>query len=198
MLSGASQRFSTDEHIEKFAALIDNFSVGFETISKSLESSLELVKYEREWFKNNEGAIVAWMLKNNKDEPSMPSNGYRLPKSIVPKSYVVKLTPYIEPDKFTFDGNVHITANVVESTNQVVLHINELDLVSVTLMANGKPLKPIDAKKNQQYHLYTLTLSTILPIGSKLDIEIFYSGILNTDMRGFYRSSYVDDAGNTK
>jgi len=52
----------------------------------------------------------------------------RLPRSVVPDSYQVRLVPHLWVDKsnFTFTGQVVIRVNVTKNTKNITLHANEL------------------------------------------------------------------------
>ncbi|XP_043289822.1 uncharacterized protein [Venturia canescens] len=198
VLSGASRYYSTEDLIAKFEALINNESQKFETILSPLKAALELAKYELGWYEKNEGEIMRWMVKNNKADDTSNTTDYRLPTSIVPKSYVIKLTPYIEVGKFTFDGSVEITASIVEATSKIVLHVDEIALNSVLVTADGKNIGLKSKLLNAKYNFVTLNLVESLSVGQTVIIKIGYTGQLNGVMRGFYRSSYKDDSGVTR
>jgi hypothetical protein len=52
----------------------------------------------------------------------------RLPRSVVPDSYQVRLVPHLwgENSNFTFSGQITIRVNVTEDTDNVTLHANAL------------------------------------------------------------------------
>ena len=196
ILSEASQYFSTQNLINIFETIIR--AVDFKTIAKSLETSLNDTKYELQWFRKNEPDIIAWWNKYNKDEPMDNTTSYRLPTSIIPKSYVIKLTPFIEPGDFTFEGNVLITANVTETTDKIVLHVNEIVREGITITVQEKPVKLKSIVENKKYNFLTITLDAPLMVGTTIRIDISYRGELNSAMKGFYRSSYLDENRKTR
>lgn len=198
VLSGASRYYSTEDLVTKFEALINNYTKEFKGILSSLKKALELAKYELKWYEKNEGAIIKWMLKNNKADDTSDTTDYRLPTSIVPKSYEIKLTPHIEIGKFTFDGNVKITTSVVEATTKIVLHVNDIVFNSLLITADGKNIGLKSRVPDAKYDFVTLNLVETLNVNQTVIIEIGYTGQLNEVMRGFYRSSYRDDSGVTR
>nr|CAD7410180.1 unnamed protein product [Timema cristinae] len=126
---------------------------------------------------------------------------YRLPTSISPISYIVYLVPF-HPEQFKFTGNVTITVNVTEVTNSVRLHANRLDIGSwgitnkvvteLPVSVIGAPVT--DNSTTTDLHFLTLNLSRNLTLGQQYDISFNFTGTLEDDMYGFYRSSYtVDD-----
>uniref|UniRef100_A0A0C9QRU9 Aminopeptidase N n=1 Tax=Fopius arisanus TaxID=64838 RepID=A0A0C9QRU9_9HYME len=136
--------------------------------------------------------------RKRKKNPPVEVNNYRLPKTIIPQSYVIKVVPYITPGNFTFDGFVSIMTQVVEKTDKIVLHMHEINILNITLRINENEIKVKDQQELKEYQLLVLSLDEPLAVKSKLLIEISYTGILNTIMKGFYRSSYVDDNSTTR
>lgn len=54
----------------------------------------------------------------------------RLPRSVVPDSYQVRLVPHLwgENSNFTFSGQITIRVNVTSDTNNITLHANALEV----------------------------------------------------------------------
>jgi len=55
----------------------------------------------------------------------------RLPKNIVPKHYDVRL--YIDLENSEFFGNVAIRVNVLSSTENVLVHVNKMNITSASV-----------------------------------------------------------------
>ena len=113
---------------------------------------------------------------------------YRLPRHIVPSRYDLELTPNLADA--TFAGEVVITLNVSEPGNVIVLNADELHIASVRV--NGAPA-------SFELHAETerLVVTTPNPLHpGTASLSISFTGILNDKLRGFYRSTYTDDAGN--
>lgn len=123
---------------------------------------------------------------------------YRLPISVIPKHYAIDLVPYISLNNFTFDGSVEIHAEVVQDSSQIVLHIDEIEYKDVILTGNNVPLKVINVTTEETFNFLIIHLAAPIINGSSITIKIKYTGNLNDEMRGFYRSSYVDSSGTTK
>jgi puromycin-sensitive aminopeptidase len=112
---------------------------------------------------------------------------YRLPRHIAPKRYDLELTPDLAAATFT--GEVVITLQVSAPGNVIVLNAKELGINSVRV--DGAPAKfELHADTER---LVITTDNTINPGTSSLSIS--FTGILNDKLRGFYRSTYIDDAG---
>ena len=46
----------------------------------------------------------------------------RLPRSLLPRNYTIRLLPWMEEDNFTIDGEISVLIDCVEMTNLIVLH----------------------------------------------------------------------------
>lgn len=190
ILDGASQHFSTPRLVEKFQNLINKTE--FAPIIESLESSLRIARYELEWYKSFSTSIIRWLRTQNETK-------YRLPTNINPQKYVISVMPYLEVGNFTVDGHVKIEADVVQRTKQIVLHSAEINHHTVTVTANQTEVKIASQNIEKEYDFYKINLDQELPIGTKLIIEIEYTSNLNpSELRGFYKSSYVDNDGKTR
>jgi len=117
-----------------------------------------------------------------------PLDPYRLPLTVLPRKYEVSLEPDLENASFT--GSVVITADATDSIEQIVLNAIELDIHSVTV--NG-----VASTFSLDEELERLTLHTSAAQGP-VTIAVTFTGILNDKLRGFYRSTFVDDAGVTR
>ena len=113
---------------------------------------------------------------------------YRLPLTILPSKYRVSLVPDL--DNASFTGTVTIDADASSDTDVIVLNAIELDIHSVTVNGETRQFSLDDT-------LERLTISGGAQKGS-LAIDISFTGILNDKLRGFYRSTYVDDSGVTR
>lgn len=112
---------------------------------------------------------------------------FRLPRHVVPRRYDVLLRPSL--DDATFDGRVAISIDVTQPTSTIVLNAIELDIDTCTL--DGRPTTWTLEPDTERMVVRTAPL----PEGSDVTLEIGFSGVLNDKLRGFYRSTYVDDDG---
>ena len=113
---------------------------------------------------------------------------YRLPRTVLPTRYQVSLVPDLENASFT--GTVSIAATAVEAVSEIVLNAIELDIHSVTV--NGT-----NASFALNEELERLVIDTAVSSGD-VTIDISFTGILNDKLRGFYRSTFVDESGKTR
>ena len=120
---------------------------------------------------------------------------HRLPMTVVPQRYQIRLTPDLTT--WTFAGEEIVSVNVHEPTDKVVLNAAELELHAVTATgANGRTIAgavTLDGENEQA----VFTFPEPLAAGSH-DLRIEFSGILNDKLHGFYRSTYKDANGQAK
>lgn len=123
-----------------------------------------------------------------------PTQGRELlPTNVIPKHYDVTLEPNLE--KFTFDGKVLIDFDVQEESKSISLHTVELDIHSAQIKSGDGVFSASSAvtyDKNTQ--VSKIDLSNAIPKG-KAQLEIKFSGQLNDQMAGFYRSTYKKPDG---
>ena len=55
-------------------------------------------------------------------------DGMRLPNHWVPESYDVRLIPYLEPRRFTFDGFVRMNLVSAANSAQIVFHAKDMTI----------------------------------------------------------------------
>ena len=113
---------------------------------------------------------------------------YRLPRTILPSRYQVSLVPDLENASFT--GTVSIAVTPVEAASEIVLNAIELQIHSVSV--NGT-----ESTFSLNEELERLVIDTAVTPGD-ITIDISFTGILNDKLRGFYRSTFVDDSGKTR
>ncbi|MBX9688931.1 MAG: ERAP1-like C-terminal domain-containing protein [Candidatus Obscuribacterales bacterium] len=119
---------------------------------------------------------------------------YRLPRSVIPARYEIKLSPDLE--SFKFDGEVKIQVDVKESVSEVLLNSLELDIKSASASNGSKTLEAkftLDADSERLKLSFNEALSN-----GDWTLKIDYTGELNDKLHGFYRSTYNDESGNKR
>lgn len=137
----------------------------------------------------------------------------RLPRSIQPLSYDIKLIPFLFENNFTFNGDVKIIVNITENCKNITLHAIALKIKSSDVVVrrnsngqnrltnggldknNGNSTSGDIIEINRQYSVdskqfYVIELNETLETGALYEIQIQYTGILNDLLQGFYRSAY--------
>lgn len=122
---------------------------------------------------------------------------YRLPTSIQPDRYKLKIITHLEnPSNLTFDGQVSIRFKVLEDTKNITLHVQNLTIDESRIQLKSYDDKKyricregIDTVPEQDY--YIIRLCDTLRKGQQYKVKLFFSGILSEKLHGYYRSSYV-------
>jgi puromycin-sensitive aminopeptidase len=113
--------------------------------------------------------------------PLTPAAG-RLPKTVAPRSYDLKLT--LDPENSAFTGRVKISIDSKKPATQLTIHALDLTFNAVTVA--GRRLDPskivVDAKAE------TVTFLLDAPLKGRADVEIEYSGKMNELMRGLFKA----------
>ncbi|XP_076648371.1 putative aminopeptidase-2 isoform X2 [Halictus rubicundus] len=197
VLSTASQGFATQEAVDKFENLIETHRTEFKDIASSLNSSLEIAKYELLWFNKNQNDIMSWIRKSNNSNGKDPKQtSHRLPGGFAPSTYSIHVTPSI--NAFTFTGEVDIVAEVKAKTNTIVLHSAVNIDKNVAVSVNNRQIKVTDINTTKEYDFLSITVDEELTVGQFVKIHISFDGIINDKGRGFYRSWYSTDSGQTR
>ncbi len=114
-------------------------------------------------------------------------NKVLLPKYIVPERYQILVKPDLE--KFVFEGEETIFLELKKSTTQITLHAKELDISNVKIKISNFEFRISKQIPNIKSETITFIFKKKLPKG-KAELSLKFKGILNDQMRGFYRSSY--------
>jgi puromycin-sensitive aminopeptidase len=117
---------------------------------------------------------------------------YRLPRTIVPTRYDIRLEPDLTT--LTFRGEETVTVTIAEPATEIVL--NAIELVVDTAIV-------VDAGGREQRAAVTLDEATErcrLAVAQPLTpgpgrVRLAFRGTLNDKLRGFYRSVYKDPSG---
>ncbi len=121
----------------------------------------------------------------------------RLPGGAVPRHYDIELEPDLEAAAFT--GRVGIDIEVTEPRDTIVLNAAELDIASAWITAPGGEAVELDFELDEDSERLTLSprggSARVAAGPARLDIA--FTGVLNDQLHGFYRSTYTGDAGET-
>ncbi|XP_017874509.1 PREDICTED: glutamyl aminopeptidase [Drosophila arizonae] len=114
---------------------------------------------------------------------------YRLPKTVKPSSYELYLHPNLEAD--TFMGQEKIRINVLETTNQIVLHSQDLVLTSVYVVNHEVENYELDELRQ----LLIVNMKEPLAANVVVTLGIVFEGKSLGKLEGLYSSSYLTPAG---
>ncbi|QIX00043.1 hypothetical protein AMS68_005560 [Peltaster fructicola] len=120
-----------------------------------------------------------------------------LPTNVKPLHYDLTLEPDLE--KFTFRGTVAIELDVVEDTTSVSLNTLELEIQEAKVTSAGKTVSSSPKLSyNEDTQTTKVEFDQHIPAGSKAMLTLNFTGALNDNMAGFYRSSYKGSNGEEK
>ena len=117
----------------------------------------------------------------------------QLPNSVLPEKYRLSLSPDLQ--NFTFEGRVDIDVQVQSSTSEITLNAAELTLREASLTQGDTRVSARSLSVDEDSETATITLDSEAAPGSAT-LSISYQGILNDQLKGFYRSRYQDADGN--
>lgn len=132
----------------------------------------------------------------NMDEELLESS-YRLSSNVVPIHYDIKLIPYLEEDKFTFDGETNVRFNLEKVTQTLDFHAKELTFDETDTYIeseDGQKYKPIVFTYVNATEIMTISFEKFMQVGL-YTFHTKFTGIINDELSGFYRSSYTNDNG---
>jgi len=110
----------------------------------------------------------------------------RLPATVKPCHYVVKLKPDLK--KFTFTGSLEVSLDVTSATDEIVFNAAELKISEVTV--NGEAA--VSVTLDDDLERVVVKVAQPLEVNSKAVLKCNFVGELNDKMRGFYRSKYTE------
>ncbi len=165
--------------------------------------------------------LLAAIFSNFRNAGGKTFHDIRLPKSIVPEHYRVGIIPDIHHST-DVKGFVDMEFFVQSSTDRIVMHsvnltleedsvsVNPIIMESIEMMQENDVSKTsANEKKNQPKVVLPIMYDTekefvIINLASKLEenrryrASFNFSGKLATNLKGFYRSDYVDLKSKTK
>ncbi|XP_071358305.1 thyrotropin-releasing hormone-degrading ectoenzyme-like isoform X2 [Trachinotus anak] len=135
------------------------------------------------------------------EEAVQPWRNSRLPGSVRPRHYDLRLAVYM--DNFTFSGEVSIELECINATRFIVLHADrlEVDRVSVTAEsgAGGRPAnRPGGGVMRVHRHfsfpanqMYVVVLHRELKPMRVYRLNVSFDAAIEDELLGFFRSSYT-------
>lgn len=134
-------------------------------------------------------------MSNNTAVAEPGTQNYRLPRTVVPSRYDIRLAPDLTNFKFAGEEVVHV--EVVKPVSEILLNAIELEIHSAEI-ANESGTKygaKITMQEADERALFKFDQE--IPAG-KWQLKIKFTGTLNDKLHGFYRSKYKDSQGNEK
>jgi puromycin-sensitive aminopeptidase len=120
---------------------------------------------------------------------------HRLPTTIVPSRYDIRLAPDL--DQATFAGEETVTVTLREATDEIQLNAVELSILSVSVQEPAGPpiagTASLDPATDRAHLRFPVRLAP-----GEWRLTLAFTGILNDQLHGFYRSSYKDATGQSR
>ena len=125
--------------------------------------------------------------------PDAFTNPHRLPSFVVPSHYRITLEPNL--DEATFAGSVEIEVEIGQATDSIQINSADLQIsTAVVRDAVGGETAASDIAHDEDMERATFTFDSELSSGPYTIVAEF-TGILNDQLHGFYRSVFTDDDG---
>ena len=125
----------------------------------------------------------------------MTESRYRLPRHVVPHRYDLTIEPDLE--RATFTGRVDIAITIEEATDEIVLNALELEFGEIALTNARGQTRSVTVTFEKEEERARLVLADEAAPGD-WSLSIAFEGILNDKLRGFYRSTFIDNEGNER
>ncbi|KAF1950718.1 hypothetical protein CC80DRAFT_496632 [Byssothecium circinans] len=119
-----------------------------------------------------------------------------LPTNVKPLHYSLTLEPDFE--KFTYEGSVTIDLDVVEDTTSITLNTIDLKVHTAKVTSGDQDISSSPTLAHDEEAQTTkVSFDQTIPSGSKAALTMTFTGTLNDNMAGFYRSSFKAEDGST-
>tara|TARA_B100001123_G_scaffold416237_1_gene517604 strand:- start:7460 stop:10066 length:2607 start_codon:yes stop_codon:yes gene_type:complete len=118
-----------------------------------------------------------------------------LPTGVNPQRYDLTLAPDLKT--FTFQGEAQIHLEIQDAVDQITLNAVEIEIKTAEITADQENLIASNVTYDENAQTATFKFDEKLQTGNAV-LHIEFSGILNDQLHGFYRSSYVDVDGQEK
>ncbi len=122
----------------------------------------------------------------------MNGDRYRLPRTIFPNHYEIRLEPDL--GAFTFAGEETVAITVSQATGEIALNAAELRIHEASVQDGRGTLMKAETALDEASERLTLTFPEPMTPG-EWALMLRFSGVLNDKLHGFYRSRYTDGEG---
>ncbi len=118
---------------------------------------------------------------------------YRLGGGVRPRRYQIELTPDLAAARF--DGHEVVTLDVVEPQRQLVCHAVELQISEARLETPGGRSLTGQVTLDEEAQRATIAFDEVLEPAAGYLLFLRFTGVLNDQLHGFYRSTFGADDG---
>ncbi len=120
---------------------------------------------------------------------------YRLPRHVIPSRYELTLEPDLTT--FAFTGQETVTLTVRQVTTELVLNAADLAVTSARIENDHGAAYDGTVELEETLERCRIGFPAALQPGD-WRLRLTFNGVLNDKLRGFYRSSYKDQAGTVR
>ncbi|XP_050542648.1 aminopeptidase N-like isoform X2 [Daktulosphaira vitifoliae] len=137
-------------------------------------------------------------------ESNTGTTDVRLPTVVVPDSYNLRIVPFLWVGNSTFNGQVSIVVNVTAPINSITLHAVDLNVTECKVSRFPRIVPDEYIKDDNSIFVniegteidvskqfFIIKFKDTQPADFQYKIYINYTGRLQDNMEGFYKSSYV-------
>lgn len=139
--------------------------------------------------------------KEDENDEAKRGMDLRLPRSVKPISYDIALLPFLTTDNFTFNGEVTIKIQILETCKNVTLHAYSLQIIwsqsqIQKLDSDGYIVNVVEniSIHNQYFveekQFFVLETTKQLKKDSFYIVKLHFVGTIKDNLQGFYKSSY--------
>jgi puromycin-sensitive aminopeptidase len=122
------------------------------------------------------------------------NDAFRLPRTVLPRRYELLIAPDLDASQYS--GEVLIALEVTEATDTIVLHARGLEVALVELKQDGAPVAATLIAEPDTERLRITAAQPLRPGDATLELQ--FDGAISHGLLGFYRSTFVDAAGETQ
>jgi len=115
------------------------------------------------------------------------ANPHRLPTTVSPDRYAIRLTPDL--GTWRFAGEETVTVQIHQPVREIVVNAAELEILTVTLKDARGQVHPGRVELDDVNERARFSFPAELPAGVA-ELKIQFNGLLNDKLHGFYRSVY--------
>ncbi|KAJ8335470.1 hypothetical protein SKAU_G00388120 [Synaphobranchus kaupii] len=161
------------------------------------------VVYSQEKSKNEVKPTDGEVVTTTPTPSNDPWDQYRLPDTLRPEYYHLTLWPRLHMDQngmYIFTGISSVVFTCVKETDLILIHANKLNFTAIDghlarlIAVDGVTVPTVEATWLQVETQYlVIQLSGVLTVGGSYLLDTEFQGELANDLRGFYRSEYVED-----
>lgn len=112
----------------------------------------------------------------------------RLPTSVVPSHYVITLRPDLVAH--TFSGQCSVKVDIKEPVKSITCNGSNLAISAASVDVSTGETLPAKVNLDQEKEIVTLDVENDIQQG-EATLNYTFTGVLNDQMRGFYRSKYT-------